>query len=125
MLIVTKNKVFNWLYTHRSILMLAFVVLLCFDGTNLMHATQVGDAIETGAKGLLDEVARVYCGSLAWLLLAVELAIFLISKNDKAKQAAVISAVGTVVAFIVLKILSSTGGGVIGGTVEEVTDWVN
>lgn len=125
MLIVTKNKVFNWLYTHRSILMLGFIVLLCFDGTNAMYATGVGDAINNGANEILQEVARVYCGSLAFLLLAIEVLIFLISKNDKAKQAAAIAAVGTVVAWIVLKVLSSANGGVIGSTIETATDWVN
>ena len=114
----------KFIYEHRSILTIMFILLLCFDSTGMLFAdTGVGDAIDHGANELLNEFARVYCGSLAYLFLAIEVVIFLISKNDKAKQGAIVAAVGTVVAYVVLKVLSSSGGGVIGQTMDEVTTW--
>ncbi len=117
-------KVKNFVFKHQRLLMLALMIFLCFDGTIAMNATPLGDKIDNGANQLLQEVARVYCGSLAFLLLAIEAAIFLISKNDKAKQGALIAGVGTIIAYIILKVLSSAGGGAIGETIDEVTTWV-
>lgn len=118
------SKLSAFLYKNRGVLTVLFILLLCFDGTLSMHATGVGDSLDRGANQLLQEIARVYCGSLAFLILGIEVVIFLISKNDKVKHAAIVAIGGTVIAYIVLKILSSSGGGVIGQTMDEFTEWV-
>ena len=115
----------RFLYEHRGILVMLFILFLCFDGTVSLHATtELGKSIEKGSTNLLQEVEGIFCGSLAYLLFAIEIAVFLISKNDKAKRASVVSAIGTVVAYIVLKVLASSGGGAIGKTMDEMTEWV-
>ena len=110
---------------YKAVLMLALVVLFCFDGTLAFNATSVGDALDNGASQGLQEFARVYCGSVGYLLMAIEGFLFLKSKNDKVKAAALASLVGCFIAYIYLKILSAQGGGAIGTTLDEVTDWVD
>ncbi len=115
----------RFLYEHRGIFVMLFILFLCFDGTVSLHAqTDVGEAIDNGATKLVAEVEQVFCGSLAYLILGISLAIFFISKNDKAKQASLMAAIGTVITYIVLKVLASSDGGAIGKTMEEMTEWV-
>ena len=97
--------------------------MLLFNA-NSFSATSVGDSLDNGAGQLLQEIARVYCGSVAYLLFAVEILIWLLVKNDKVSGIALKALIGCVIAYIVLKILSAAGGGVIGQTMDEVTDWV-
>ena len=115
----------RFLYEHRGILVMLFILFLCFDGTVSLHATtDVGKAIDTGATHLVQEVEQVFCGSLAYLIFGISIAVFFISKNDKAKHASLLVAIGTVISYIVIKVLASDGGGAIGKTMDEMTEWV-
>ena len=115
----------RFLYEHRGIFVMLFILFLCFDGTVSLHATtDVGQAIDNGATNLLQEVEQVYCGSLAFLIFGISLAVFFISKNDKAKHSALMAAIGAVITYIVLKVLASGEGGAIGKTMDEMTEWV-
>ena len=97
----------------------------CFDGTVSLHATtDVGKAIDNGATHLVQEVEQVFCGSLAYLIFGISIAVFFISKNDKAKHTSLLVAIGTVISYIVIKVLASDGGGAIGKTMDEMTEWV-
>ena len=120
-------KLKNLIYEHREAIMVALTFIICVTATIMFHATEtdVGTAINSGASHLLTEVEKVYCGSLAFLLMAIEIAVFLISKNDKAKQAALVSFIGCLVAFIVIKILASGNGGIIGNTLDTMQGWTN
>lgn len=119
------TKTVSFLYENRGIITILFIILLCFDGNLSIYAnTGVGDSLDKGASELLQEVSRVYCGSLWLLLLAIEAIIFLCSKNDKKKSAALVAGGGTIVAFVILKVLSSSGGGAIGSTAEDIAGWV-
>jgi len=117
-------RVEQLLYKNRMLLIAGFVLFAFFLNANPFSATGVGDSLNNGAGQLLNEIARVYCGSVAYLLFAVEILMWLLVKNDKVSGLALKALIGSVIAYIVLKILSSAGGGVIGQTMDEVTDWV-
>ena len=112
------------LIENKSLMVLGIFIFMLICNATAFSATGVGDSLDNGAANLLQEVARVYCGSVAYLLFAVEILVWLLVKNDKVSGMALKALIGCVIAYIVLKILSSAGGGVIGQTMDEVTEWV-
>lgn len=87
-------------------------------------ATEVGQNLEKTSKHLLNEVASVYCNSIAWLLIAILLLAWFFSKNEKVIAFAQRGLIGAVVAFIVLKILNSSDANVISNTTDTLTNWM-
>ena len=112
------------LIENKTLVLFGVMLIMLLFNANSFSATSVGDSLDNGAGQLLQEIARVYCGSVAYLLFAVEILIWLLVKNDKVSGIALKALIGCVIAYIVLKILSAAGGGVIGQTMDEVTDWV-
>lgn len=113
------------LYKNKALILAGIILMSFFVNANPFAATGVGDSINNGAAQLLNEIARVYCGSVAYLLFAVEILIWLLVKNDKISGMALKALIGCVIAYIVLKVISAASGGVIGQTLDEVTDWVD
>ena len=112
------------LYKNKALLLAGIVLITFFMNLNPFAATGVGDSINNGALQLLNEIARVYCGSVAYLLFAIEILVWLLVKNDKVSGMALKALIGCVIAYIVLKVISQASGGVIGQTLDEVTEWV-
>ena len=59
---------------------------------------------ENGVNGIIDTVRHIYQGSVFWLLAIVNVAILLISKNDKVLGAAKKTMIGLVAFYIILAI---------------------
>lgn len=87
--------------------------------------TTVGQGIKAASTNLVNEIASVYCGSLAWLLLAVDVLILACSKNEKVITVSKTALAFIIVAYVVLKILSNGNGGVIGSTADKLNEWIS
>ena len=87
--------------------------------------TDVGKNVTLGGRKLLNEITAVYCNSLGWLLAAINVAILMFSKNDKAVAFAKKALFGVVAVYIVLKILNTANGGIIGSTTDTMTQWIS
>lgn len=122
-------KVSYFIMKHKTALMFGIILLLMFDSTSALFAldgeTAVGQALDNGANHLIKEIEAVYCGSLAFLLLIISAFTFAFTTNDKVKGVTVGCMVATIGAYIAIKILAMSGGGVIGSTMDTVTDWVD
>lgn len=81
-------------------------------------STALGTSIETGSKGLIDEIANIYCGSLCFLLIAIDVVLLFISKDDKVIAMGKRALLFLVVAYIILKLIQND---VIKNTVEAVS----
>lgn len=91
----------------------------------MYHATQtdIGTNINTTAGKFLTEFKEVYCGSLCWLLLGIQVAVIFFSKNDKLVAFAKKALIGCIVLYAVLQILTKASGGAIGSTVTTISGW--
>lgn len=99
--------------------------LTVLTSRGMYHATQtdIGSNINTTAGNFLTEFKEVYCGSLCWLLLGIQVAILFFSKNDKLVAFAKRALVGCIVLYAVLQILTKASGGAIGNTVTTISGW--
>lgn len=123
---MSKIKTFFNKKTIAELLIIICAYSLCIVTMFAAPTTTLGGNLNTGAYNLIKEIESIYCGSVAWLLLAINILVLAFSKDEKkigfAKRALAV----VVVAYAVIKILASTtGGGAIGSTVDEMTDWVN
>ncbi len=120
-----KSKTFITKRNIAEILIIICAYSLCIVTMFATTQTTLGGNLETGASNLIQEVEAIYCGSVAWLLLAINVIILAFSKDEKKLGFAKRAIAVIIVAYIVVKILSSGGGGSIGSTVDEMTEWVN
>lgn len=97
----------------------------CIASQGTYHATAVGDAIDTASTSLLNEISRVYCGSLFFLLLGINIVVLAFSKNDKVLAVGKRTIIFIIAAYFILKILGNGNGGVIGSTMTEIEGWLN
>ena len=97
----------------------------CIATQGTYHATSVGDAIDSASTSLLSEISRVYCGSLFFLLLGVNVVVLAFSKNDKVLAVAKRTIIFIIAAYFILKILGKGSGGVIGSTMTDIEGWLN
>ncbi len=95
------------------------------QGTYYAGNTAVGDAIDTASNNLLSEISRVYCGSLFFLLLGINIVILVFSKNDKVLAVGKRTIIFILAAYFVLKILGQGNGGIIGSTMDEMQGWLS
>lgn len=96
----------------------------CIAAQGTYHATDIGNAIDSVSSNVLDEIARVYCGSLFFLLLGVNIVVLAFSKNDKVLGVAKRTIIFIIAAYFVLKLLQGGSGGKIGTTVDTLTGWI-
>ena len=117
-----RSKVF--VMTHSALFVALLVVGICILQSVMMVAdTSLGESVTNVSNNALDELNRVYCGSVFYLVLVLGAAGFLLLKNDKAKAACGIAAIGSIVFFVIIKVAAARSGGAIGKTMEEVTEW--
>lgn len=86
--------------------------------------TTLGGNLVNAGNNAIQEIAAVYCGSLCWVLAGIDVIVMAFTKNEKLLTAERIALIAIIVAYIVLKILSSGNGGVIGTTADEITGWL-
>lgn len=86
--------------------------------------TTLGGNLVNAGNNVVMEIAAVYCGSLVWVLLGIDIIVMACTKNEKILAASRIALGVLLVAYIVLKILSAGNGGVIGTTADEITGWI-
>lgn len=121
--VVTENK--NKIAKCTSVIT-AFMLSTCyFMASSISAETDLGKNLENTGKKFLNEFAAVYCNSVGWLLLGVNICILLFSKNDKLVGFAKKAAIGVFILYIILKILIATNAGIIGTTANTVTTWVS
>lgn len=82
------------------------------------------DNIGKTSSNFLKDVSNVYCKSVVWLLFAIELFVFLFSKDEKKIALAKKCAVGCFIFYIVLKLIG-VDGGIIGTSADKLTEWMN
>ncbi len=82
------------------------------------------DNIGTTASNLLSQITNTYCHSLVWLLFAIELLIFLLSKDEKKIALAKKCAVGCFIFYIVLKMMG-VDGGILGSSADTIAGWMS
>ncbi len=78
---------------------------------------------KTTVQNLLSNFSSLYCDSLCWLLVAIDLFLLFFSKNDKMLAFAKWSLVGCIVVYVVFKVIG-TDGGVLGTTADSISDWM-
>ena len=77
----------------------------------------------TAAGKLLSDLEKIYCGSVAWLLLVINILVLAFSKDDKVIGIAKRSLATIVIAYIAIKILAKANGGVIGNAIDTMAGW--
>ena len=97
----------------------------CFIASSISAETDLGKNLENTGQKFLNEFAAIYCNSVGWLLLGVNICILLFSKNDKLVGFAKKAAVVVFVLYVLLKILVASNAGIIGTTANTVTTWVS
>jgi len=126
---VLKNRALRaeiFITRNMKIITLALVLFFCFAQSLTMVAdTSLGNALSNMGDNSLDEIVSVYTNSWFYLIFFGSLAGFLLLKNDKLKGACGFACVGSLVLFIIGKIAIQRSGGVIGQTLDEVTEWAN
>lgn len=100
------KKIADWMYTHKTFLMIMGIVIMsmaCFMG---MHA----DTLWEKASGITEEVLKslktLYCYRLAPLVIVVSVITMAVSKNDKLIGAAKQTLIYALVAFFVIMLLN-------------------
>lgn len=93
--------------------------------TFIASNTAVGQGVENASKNLLDELEAIYCGSLAWLLFAVNLVWLCLTKNEKVMAVLKKTLIGIIVAYIAIKILAKGNNNSLDRTVNSITNWIS
>lgn len=109
-----------WL-SHFSI---TFAVFILTKHSFYAAATELGRNIESTSGKLLSEIKAIYCGSLCWLLLAINICILFFSKDDKMISFSKKAIFGCIIAYAALQILVKSSGGSIGSTINNISTWM-
>ncbi len=100
------KKVADWMYAHRTILMIMGIMMVsmaCFMG---MHADTILGKASAIADSVLKSLNQLYCYRLAPLVIVISVIIMAVSKNDKLIGAAKQTLIYALVAFFVIMLLN-------------------
>lgn len=114
----------------KTLMLRAQTASLCFLASKGMYyatsaETDLGQNIETTSGKFLNELAAVYCNSLCWLILGVNLCFLFFSKNDKLIGFAKKAVIGCIAVYVILKILTSGDSNTITNTTDSITNWMS
>lgn len=115
-LIKAKNKITNALSL--------WIGCIAAQKTFYAAETDLGKGIETASGKVLNEISSVYCGSIFYLLLGINVIVLAFSKNDKVLGIAKRTLIFIVLAYFVLKMIAGTGGGKVGSTLTTMEGWL-
>lgn len=120
-----KMKNFTLKVVHK---MTGYVSMLvpCIATSRKYLATQttLGGNLVNASDNIITEIAAVYCGSLCWVIMGIDVLAMCFTKDEKMLKIERIALLTAIVAYILLKILSSGNGGSIGTTADELTEWL-
>lgn len=97
---------------------------LCFWLNQVFYlaaTTELGKGITKATDNIVDEIVAVYCGSLFYALLIVNIIVLAFSKNDKVTGIAKKTIIFIVVAFLAGKYIQADK---LNTTMDTVTDWL-
>lgn len=117
-----KNFIVKKLFNAKNCIIFFFNALFT---TTTFHAAQTnfGKGAVKASDNLLKELEAIYCGSLFFLLLGVNVVWLAVTKNEKVMGILKKTLIGLLVAYIVLKLLAGNST-VITGTADTVTSWL-
>lgn len=84
---------------------------------------QLTENAKVTSSNLLSNLSHLYCDSLCWLLLAIDVILLFFSKNEKLLAFAKWSLVGCLVVYVVFKVMGSDGG-IFAQTADSISTWM-
>ncbi len=100
------KKIADWMYTHKTFLMIMGIVIMsmaCFMG---MHADTLWEKASGITEDVLKSLKTLYCYRLAPLVIIISVITMAVSKNDKLIGAAKQTLISALVAFFVIMLLN-------------------
>lgn len=97
---------------------------LCFWLNQVFYlaaTTELGKGITKATDNVVDEIVAVYCGSLFYALLLINVLVLAFCKNDKVTGIAKKTIIFLVVAFLVGKYIQADK---LDSTMDTMTDWL-